>query len=126
MDLIKIENGTFADESTDEEPAENEFYFESDHLALRGDPDYAAVLRTIAILQAQRIQATKDIDKIAAAEKDALEEPEMFLKRLTNGEPLNLPGPINVLEVSTQQNNIFFYNYSTDCFLEFLVAKNQF
>lgn len=92
----KMENNTESDGS---DCGENEFYFESDHLALRGDPDYSAVLRTIAILQAQRIQATKDIDKIAEAERVALADPEEFIEKLAKGEPLNLPGPINVIEV---------------------------
>lgn len=35
------------------------FYFESDHLALKGNRDYSDILKTIAILEAQRAQAIK-------------------------------------------------------------------
>lgn len=94
---------------SDSDYGENEFYFESDHLALRGDPDYSAVLRTIAILQAQRIQATKDVDRIAEAERAALADPESFIEKLSKGEELNLPGPINVIEVRFY---IYFCKYT--------------
>lgn len=101
-----MENNT---ESEDSDCGENEFYFESDHLALRGDPDYSAVLRTIAILQAQRIQVTKDIDKIAEAERVALADPEEFIGKLSKGESLNLPGPINVIEVNCY--NLLYFRF---------------
>ena len=32
------------------------YYFESDHVALKGNPDYQLMLRTVAVLEAQRIQ----------------------------------------------------------------------
>jgi hypothetical protein len=34
-----------------------DFYFESDHLALKGNADYLNLLKTIAILEAQRTKA---------------------------------------------------------------------
>lgn len=34
-----------------------EFYFESDHLALKGNVDYLNLLKTISILEAQRTKA---------------------------------------------------------------------
>jgi len=34
-----------------------EFYFESDHLALKGNVDYLNLIKTIAILEAQRTKA---------------------------------------------------------------------
>ena len=81
-------------------PEAEAFYFESDHLALRANSDYTSVLRTIAILQTQRTQLTKDIDKLAIAEREALENPDEFLKQLKSGKLKDLPGPINVIEVS--------------------------
>lgn len=87
---------SYSDADADDDP---EFFFESDHLALRGNPDYTAVLRTIAILQTQRIQVTKDIDRLASAKKAALDAPEEFIQQLAKGE-LKLPGPISVIDVS--------------------------
>lgn len=33
------------------------FYFESDHLALKGNKDYSELLKTLFILQAQQVRA---------------------------------------------------------------------
>lgn len=76
-----------------------EFFFESDHLALRGSADYTTVLRTLAILQTQKIQAAKDIDKLAEVEKKALENPDEFIQQLSRGEMQQLPGRITIAEV---------------------------
>lgn len=35
------------------------FYFESDHLALKGSKDYSELIKTLFILQAQQQQAIK-------------------------------------------------------------------
>lgn len=89
-------------QSCDEYDSDNEdFYFESDFLPLRGNGDYRAVLRTIVILEAQRIEAAKHIDKIAQLHKRALEDPEEFLKKLISKEGLDLPTPINIQNVRT-------------------------
>lgn len=77
-----------------------DFYFESDHLALRGNADYRAVLRAIVILEAQKIEAAKHIDKIAATQKEALNDPEAFVQKLASGVKLDLPGRINISTVS--------------------------
>lgn len=77
----------------------DEFFFESDHLAFRGNSDYTAVLRTLAILQTQKIQAANDIEKLARAEKAALENPDEFIRKLNRGELDELPGPIPIAEV---------------------------
>lgn len=89
-----------------------EFFFESDHLAFRGNPDYTSVLRTLAILQTQKIQAANDIEKLARAEKLALENPEEFVKNLARGEVNGLPGPITIAEVTfnwNQQNDLHIF-----------------
>lgn len=104
-------NESFENDSSDE-TEQDDFYFESDHVALRGNKDYSAVLRTIAILQAQMVQATKDIDKIGAAEAKALEDPESFIKQLANGEKIDIPGSINIIEVWIKlYSNIFKFNF---------------
>ena len=89
-----------SDEILEQDLDSEDFYFESDHLALRGNEDYRNVLRTIVILEAQKIEATKHIDRIASAEKTALNDPEAFVARLASGTSLDLPGPINIVNVS--------------------------
>lgn len=115
MDEIKVLETTNADidgeENDDEYEEDNEeFYFESDHLALRGNADYRAVLRTIVILEAQRIEATKHIDLVTEAEKIALNDPEAFLQKLQSGECMNFPGRINI------QNVCVFLASFRECF----------
>jgi ZZ-type zinc finger-containing protein 3 len=45
-------------ELSDEDGAE-EFYFESDYLAIKSNKDYRKLVRSILILQVQRAQAIK-------------------------------------------------------------------
>lgn len=45
---------------SEEEDEENDlFYFESDHLALKGNKDYSELLKTLFILQAQQKHAIR-------------------------------------------------------------------
>ncbi|KAL6261636.1 hypothetical protein P5V15_006724 [Pogonomyrmex californicus] len=78
---------------------ENEFYFESDHLALKGNKDYSAFLKTIVILEAQRIQAIKDLDKLMSVQDKALKDPISFVAQLQNGDLPELPGPQKIPEI---------------------------
>lgn len=88
------------DGDDDECNSDNEdFYFESDHLALRGNEDYRIALRTIVILEAQRIEAGKHIERIGEMKRIALRDPEGFLTKLTSGIGLDIPGPINIQNV---------------------------
>lgn len=89
-----------------DEDLEEPFYFESDHLALRDNLDYTAVLKTFAILQAQKIQALQDIESIVESERRALDDPLGFVEKLKRGEPLDVPKRIDVLEVSASDLSI--------------------
>lgn len=84
----------------DSDPENDEFFFESDHLALRGNADYTAVLRTLAILQTQRMQVTRNIDQLAAAERRALDDPAAFVRQLKAGS-VSMPGAVTVAELPT-------------------------
>lgn len=88
------------DTSFTEDDEESEFYFESDHLALRGNSDYRSVLRTIVILETQRIEAAKHIDQITEIHNTALSDPEAFVQRLASKQRLDFPGSINIQTVS--------------------------
>ena len=81
----------------DEEPSE--FYFESDHLALKGNKDYTALLKTIVILEAQRTQAIEDLDKLLSIRSKALKDPISFVAQIQNGELPELPGPQKIAEI---------------------------
>lgn len=81
-----------------DENEEDEFLFESTHLALRGNPDYLKVMKHLTVLCAQRIQVHGDIDLLTAAQNKAQENPLHFVELLSQGS-LNLPPPIVVPEV---------------------------
>ncbi|GLH12392.1 ZZ-type zinc finger-containing protein 3 [Gryllus bimaculatus] len=71
---------------------EDEFYFESDHVALKNNKDYRELLKTVAILEAQRYRALKDIDTIISLKKQVKENPIKFVEMLTNG-TIQIPEP---------------------------------
>ncbi|KAH8409905.1 hypothetical protein KR009_000825 [Drosophila setifemur] len=78
-------------ELIEESPTEDEddvFHFESEHLALRGNQCYANLLRSIAVLQAQRIQVHQQIEELEEARKAYLENPQLMLDKLRNNVPL--------------------------------------
>jgi len=77
----------------------SEFYFESDHLALKENKDYHALLRTLVILESQKIQSIQDIDKLLQVQRKAKENPLSFLESLKKGDDLRLPGTIQVAEL---------------------------
>ncbi|XP_012287409.1 ZZ-type zinc finger-containing protein 3 [Orussus abietinus] len=82
---------------TDEE--DGEFYFESDHLALKGNKDYCSLLKTIVILQSQRTQAIHDLDKLLACQAKAIQDPISFVAQLQSGDLPEFPGPQQVPEI---------------------------
>lgn len=77
----------------------NEFYFESDHLALKGNKDYTTLLKTVVLLESQRAQALKDLDELLACRTKAMKDPISFVAQLQNSDLPNLPGPRKVVEI---------------------------
>jgi hypothetical protein len=64
---------------------ENEpFYFESDTLALRNNPDYSCLLKTLILLEAQRVKACQDLEKLIDMKEKALNSPVEFVNSLKN------------------------------------------
>jgi hypothetical protein len=58
------------------------FYFESDSLALKGNPDYSCLLKTLVLLEAQRIKACNDLENLLEMKEKALKEPMKFINYL--------------------------------------------
>ncbi|XP_044729048.1 ZZ-type zinc finger-containing protein 3 [Chrysoperla carnea] len=77
----------------------SEFYFESEHLALKNNKDYHKLIKCISILEAQRTQAIRDIDTLKLIEKNILDDPESLLKNLKNGINLNIPNRQIIAEI---------------------------
>jgi hypothetical protein len=78
---------------------EDNFYFESDHLALKGNKDYRDLLKVVVTLQAQRTQAIKDLDVLLLAKKQALEDPIAYVAKLQSGNLPEYPGPQKISEL---------------------------
>lgn len=87
------------EENKSEDVEPSEFYFESDHLALKGNKDYTTLLKTIVILEAQRVQAIEDLDKLLAIRSKALKDPISFVAQIQNGELPELPGPQKIADI---------------------------
>ena len=75
-----------------------EFYFETDHEVLRNNTDYHNLLKTLAILQAQKIQAVKDIENLIQYKQLAAKNPSNFLSEF-NEKFAKLPNKQNVPKV---------------------------
>jgi len=90
------------DESTLEKDSTNSdptiFYFESDHLALKGNSDYLKLMGSLVNLEAVKIKSIKDIDDLFQAKKAALADPLQFVKQLSAG-CLNFPDKLRVPDV---------------------------
>ncbi|XP_053381078.1 ZZ-type zinc finger-containing protein 3-like isoform X2 [Mercenaria mercenaria] len=95
---LTLFNSKDEDSDTGEEESET-YYFESDHTALKGNHDYQMMLRAIATLEAQRIQAVKDLDKLYECQKEALTDPIQFVDKLQRGQDLKFPKPQNIVEL---------------------------
>lgn len=86
-----------------------EFFFESDHLALKGNKDYLDLMKTLAILQAQRSRALQDLETIDKIKREALNDPESFISILQVGGDLGVPNRQVLAEVP----NIEWSEYNT-------------
>lgn len=95
-EINKFEEEGIKNEIAEEEEEGELFYFESDHLALRGNRDYSEVLKTIFILESIRKRAIKDYEIVAQLHKKALEDPVSFNEKIKNDESLGLPVMFNV------------------------------
>ncbi|KAF5288261.1 hypothetical protein FQA39_LY04029 [Lamprigera yunnana] len=71
--------------------ADSLFYFESDHLALKGNKDYSEVLKTIFILDSQRAKAIKDYDTVVELQNEALKDPLAFIEQLRGSKEIGVP-----------------------------------
>ncbi|OWF52606.1 ZZ-type zinc finger-containing protein 3-like [Mizuhopecten yessoensis] len=86
----EVANGFKEEDETYDEDVDT-YYFESDHVALKGNPDYHMLLKTIILLESQRIQALKDLDKLHQCQADSLKDPIEFVKKLQSGADIGFP-----------------------------------
>ena len=94
---------------------------ETEHVALRGNPDYQKLISCIVTLEAQREKAVKDLDRLLKVQKfisicfgnmfnlyfsfqakeEALKDPFEFVRKLQNKEDLKLPTQTVIAQIPT-------------------------
>ena len=100
------QNETLPTQSEDRRWAEEgldnfgEYCFETDQLALKGNDDYQALLRTMVKLEVQRMIAIENMEKLEGLKNDALKNALQFVEKLQRGEDLGFPLPQIIPDVS--------------------------
>ncbi|KAK6167048.1 hypothetical protein SNE40_021156 [Patella caerulea] len=92
----KVEESELINPVTDIPELKDVYCFETDHVALKENADYQNLLKTICILQAQRINAVADIDNLHGKQREAMDTPIAFVEKLQKGEQLNFPKSMNI------------------------------
>ena len=111
----------FIEEKSNIKEIPGEYYFESDHEALRNNPDYLSLMKTYALLQAKKIQAVKDIEDLISARTAALsQDPRRFLTKF-QAEFAKLPASQNIPDVP----NIDWDKYKIPSMTNELVQKPE-
>ncbi|XP_045504741.1 ZZ-type zinc finger-containing protein 3 [Colias croceus] len=100
----------FEEENPD---SDGEFAFETDHLALRGNKDYGELLKYIVKLEAQKVQALKDIEELNESKIKALDDPLSFVQKLKSGK-INFPPRQSISDIP----KIDWEKYGIDITLE--------
>jgi len=78
------------------------YYFESDHVALKGNEDYCRLLRAFVLLESERTAALQDLDQLLEMQQKALRDPLEFASQLQHGRlTTQLPGPRKLVELPT-------------------------
>lgn len=93
----RTEVNSIKDQCQEDNDDDDVFHFESEHLALRGNQSYSNLLRTIAMLQAQRIRVHQQIDELEKTRDLYLANPQLLLEKLASNEPLIAPNYLNVV-----------------------------
>lgn len=114
-----------AEPSGIEEEGNDLFYFESDHLAVKGNRDYSELLKTLFVLQAQQQRAIKvyiiqvmissfiyvfqDFEKVERIKQECLQDPLGTVERVRNGEDLGIPDLQVIAEVCYDSCTVRYY-----------------
>ena len=78
------------------------FYFESDHVALKGNDDYRRLVRAFVLLESQRTAALHDLDVLLELQQKALHDPFEFVSQMQHGHlKKQFPRPRQMAELPT-------------------------
>ena len=84
-----------------------EYCFETDQLALKGNADYQALIKSLVVLEGQRMIAIQNMEKLLVLKNEALKAPLNFVEKLQRGEQLNFPLPQTIAQVCTLISDYF-------------------
>merc|ERR1711976_475838 len=111
----------YIQEKSEVKEVPGEYFFESDHEALRNNPDYLTLMKTYALLQAKKIQAVKDVEDLISARTAALKlDPRTFLTKF-QAEFAKLPAAQNIPDVP----DIDWDNYKIPSMTNEMVQKPE-
>uniref|UniRef100_A0A146L2J3 ZZ-type zinc finger-containing protein 3 n=2 Tax=Lygus hesperus TaxID=30085 RepID=A0A146L2J3_LYGHE len=85
----KIVHSKVLDDVFSNQPEEDDdgtFSFETDYLALKGNPDYLKLMRTLVVLQAQRTKILQDINHLEELKSRADSDPEGVKELILKGD----------------------------------------
>ncbi|XP_057290097.1 ZZ-type zinc finger-containing protein 3-like [Hydractinia symbiolongicarpus] len=103
----------------------NQFYFESDHLAIKNNKDYHKLLQTLAVLEAQKVQAVKDLEKLNSLKTEALADPLTFVKNLQEKKIGDLPTKQPVAKLPDINWVHYMAAYSGDKFVPQITTRKS-
>lgn len=107
-----MDNNLIKDASRDQilEDGSDLFYFESSYLAIKGNKDYHALMKTLVILEAQKEQALNDLEKLELERSEACIDPIGFVEKLQNSNLNVYPQRQKLAEIP----NINWNKYNTN------------
>jgi len=103
----------------------NQFAFESDHLAIKNNPDYHALLKTLAVLEAQQVQAIKDLEKLHELKTTALLDPLSFVKDIQEKRAPEFPKRQMIAKPPVINWQHYMTAYSGDAFLPKIATRKS-
>ena len=87
-------------ENSEEANKSNPFYFESDHVALKGNEDYRRLIGAFVLLESQRTATLHDLDVLLELQQKALHDPLEFVNQLQSGRlKTQFPRPCKIAEL---------------------------
>ncbi|XP_054275238.1 ZZ-type zinc finger-containing protein 3 [Macrosteles quadrilineatus] len=79
--------------------SERAFEFQTAAAALKGNSDYRSLLKTLALLEAQRAKTIEDIEKLQNMKRKVVENPREYLRKFVNGESSDIPPRITMAKI---------------------------
>lgn len=103
----------------------NKFTFESDHLAIKNNRDYQKLLKTLAVLEAQKIQAIKDFEELRRLKDIALKDPLDFVKKIQEKQAPEFPRRQQIVKLPEINWVHYLTAYTDDKIIPQITTRNS-